>query len=35
MLSTDEQMKIISSGVSDIIPLKSLKEKLDKGGSPL
>ncbi len=31
MLSTDEQLKIISSGVSDIIPLKSLKEKLDKG----
>ncbi|MGI6221767.1 MAG: tyrosine--tRNA ligase [Coriobacteriales bacterium] len=31
MLSTDEQLKIISSGVNDIIPLKSLKEKLDKG----
>jgi len=31
LLSTDEQLKIISSGVSDIIPLKSLKEKLDKG----
>jgi tyrosyl-tRNA synthetase len=31
LLSTDEQLKIISSGVNDIIPLKSLKEKLDKG----
>lgn len=30
MLSTDEQLKIIQSGVADIIPLKTLREKLDK-----
>ncbi|MCR5845177.1 MAG: tyrosine--tRNA ligase [bacterium] len=30
MLSTEEQLKVISSGVSDIIPIKALKEKLDR-----
>ena len=30
MLSTEEQLKVISSGVSDIIPVKALKEKLDR-----
>lgn len=30
MLSTDEQLRIIQSGVADIVPLKTLREKLDK-----
>ncbi len=30
MLSTEEQLKIIGSGVADIIPLQALKDKLDK-----
>ncbi|MGI6216648.1 MAG: tyrosine--tRNA ligase [Coriobacteriales bacterium] len=31
MLSTEEQLKIIQSGVDTITPLPALKEKLDKG----
>ncbi len=30
LLSTDEQLRIIQSGVADIVPLKTLREKLDK-----
>lgn len=30
MLPTEEQLKVFQSGVSDIVPLKALKEKLDR-----